>query len=94
MAAARMTKKPTKATEVADVVTEAKSTETVENTEVSVRTDFTKLTAPKTVKIKLAKDHNCCIGGQRYYFKAGEVYDVPVNVKSVLSRGDLLRPYR
>lgn len=43
-------------------------------------------------KVRLAKNHDCCIGGSHYHFVAGQVYDVPLNVASVLRRGDLIRP--
>lgn len=90
MATARMTKKPTaKATDTVEV------TETAENT--AVTTDFSsvgKPVTPKTARVRIARDHDCCIGGKHYHFEAGKVYDVPLGVKNILIKGDLLRPIR
>lgn len=64
----------------------------------NIATDFTateeppKVEEPQMARIRLAKDHRCNIGGTAYYFEKGKVYDVPVGVKRVLKRGDLLRP--
>jgi hypothetical protein len=46
----------------------------------------------RLVKIKMVKDHSCCIGGVRYHLEAGKVYNVPANVKRILSQANLLKP--
>lgn len=46
---------------------------------------------PKKVKIKMKKDHKCNIGGNWYVFKADKQYDVPVDVKTILSKHDLIK---
>lgn len=46
----------------------------------------------KKVKIRLRVDHHCSIAMVRYDFKAGKVYDVPVNVKLILDNAGLLAP--
>ena len=44
----------------------------------------------RKVKICLAKDHSCSIGGIRYHFEAGKSYNVPEGVKSILRQAGLL----
>lgn len=44
------------------------------------------------VKVRLNKDHKCCIGGERYYFKKDCVYTVNTNIKRILNKGGLLKP--
>ena len=44
------------------------------------------------VKIRLAQDHTCTIGDTKYNFEKRKVYDVPLNVKKVLERANLLAP--
>lgn len=38
----------------------------------------------KNVRIKMAKDHKCCIGGEWYNLKKGQCYNVPISVKNRL----------
>lgn len=47
---------------------------------------------PKSVRIKMAKDHRCHIGGVFYNLEAGKTYVVPENVKRILSSVGLLLP--
>lgn len=49
-------------------------------------------TPPKSVKIKMAKDHRCSIGGVFYNLEAGKTYVVPENVKRILGSVNLLLP--
>ena len=49
-------------------------------------------TEENKVKVKLNKDHKCCIGGERYYFKKDGVYTVNTNIKRILNKGGLLKP--
>lgn len=44
------------------------------------------------VKIRLNKDHKCCIGGERYFFKKDKVYTVNPNIKRILNKSGLLKP--
>lgn len=62
--------------------------------ESSIKADFETVPTkqPEMVRIRVAENHKCCIGGTRYYFESGKIYDVPADVKRVLSKGDLLRP--
>lgn len=53
---------------------------------------ITQAPEPKNVKIKMAQNHNCVIGGVRYTLAKGTQYNVPVNVKNILSREGLLLP--
>lgn len=46
----------------------------------------------KIVKIRMRVDHRCFIAMQRYDLKAGQTYNVPVNVKDILNRAGLLSP--
>lgn len=47
---------------------------------------------PKSVKIKMAKNHKCSIGGIFYNLEKGKTYVVPENVKRILSKVGLLLP--
>lgn len=44
------------------------------------------------VKIRMRVDHKCCIAMERYDLKAGKVYTVPANVKTILNKAGLLSP--
>lgn len=46
----------------------------------------------KNVKIRMRVNHSCTIAMQRYDLKAGQCYNVPVNVKDILNRAGLLAP--
>lgn len=46
----------------------------------------------KNVRIKMRVNHTCTIAMQRYDLKAGQCYNVPVNVKDILNRAGLLAP--
>lgn len=57
--------------------------------EVTVQKTESKTTKEQTVRIKMAKDHKCHIGGQWYYLEAGKCYNVPENVKRILLNSGL-----
>ena len=65
-------------------VTFIKQPDTIEKVE--------KVTAQTKVRVRCRYDHNCSVGGVRYTFKKGVVQLVPLNVKKVLERADLLIP--
>lgn len=44
----------------------------------------------KTVKVALACDHSCFIGGVSYHFRKGETVSVPEPVKDILKNAGLL----
>lgn len=44
----------------------------------------------KNVKVKVKKDHSCCIGGVWYNLEAGKEINVPSNVKQILASAGLL----
>ena len=44
----------------------------------------------KMVKVRLKQNHTCRIGSNRYSFEKKKTYDVPLNVKLVLERANLL----
>ena len=46
----------------------------------------------KMVKILMACDHKCCIGGEWYYLLKDKHYNVPENVKTVLMNANKLKP--
>lgn len=46
----------------------------------------------KANRIKMRVDHNCYIGGEWYYLKKGQCYNVDDNVKSILDGAGLLAP--
>ncbi len=79
--------------------TKVEVTEPVEEAEVQVNPEAIKVEEvnipeekDKKVKIRLRVDHHCCIAMQRYNFKAGECYNVPANVKTILDKAGLLSP--
>lgn len=64
-----------------------------ENDDIKIVKDYAKQepAKPKKVKIKMKKNHRCNIGGNWYVFKADKQYDVPVDVKEILSKRDLIK---
>lgn len=46
----------------------------------------------KDVRIRVARDHRCFIGGEMYDLKAGSCYNVPEFVKRTLNRAGILAP--
>lgn len=90
--------------EVVEATTEATEEEvpTVEVTEqteepevkVEVDTEVAKeeVHVKKDVRIRVARDHRCFIGGEMYDLKAGSCYNVPEFVKKTLNRARILAP--
>lgn len=60
--------------------------------EVQVVVEEPKVTPVKMVKILMACDHKCCIGGEWYYLLKDKHYNVPENVKAVLMEANKLKP--
>ncbi|MBO8161147.1 MAG: hypothetical protein H0Z24_05875 [Thermosipho sp. (in: Bacteria)] len=60
--------------------------------EVTLVVNTKKPVEPKKVKIKTKKYHRCHIGGNWYEFFPDKVYTVPVNVKEILLRANILMP--
>ena len=52
--------------------------------------DVTIQSAVKKVKVKVKKDHSCCIGGIWYNLVAGKETNVPEDVKQILASANLL----
>lgn len=90
--------------EVVEATTEATEEEvpTVEVTEqaeepevkVEVDTEVAKeeVHIKKDVRIRVARDHRCFIGGEMYDLKSGSCYNVPEFVKKTLNRAGVLAP--
>lgn len=51
-----------------------------------------KVAPVKMVKVLMADNHKCCIGGEWYYLLKDKQYNVPDNVKSVLMKANKLKP--
>ena len=51
-----------------------------------------KETAPSNVRVATKRDHSCTIGGVHYHFFKEKQQLVPVSVKDILLRADLLMP--
>ncbi len=51
-----------------------------------------KLKSEGKEKIRVNVNHFCNIGGERYDFKKNEIYEVPIQVKLILQRANLLAP--
>ena len=60
--------------------------------EVQVVVEEPKQIPVKMVKILMACDHKCCIGGEWYYLLKDKHYNVPENVKAVLMNANKLKP--
>lgn len=60
--------------------------------EVQVVVEEPKQIPVKMVKILMACDHKCCIGGEWYYLLKDKHYNVPENVKAVLMEANKLKP--
>lgn len=60
--------------------------------EVQVVVEEPKVTPVKMVKILMACDHKCFIGGEWYYLLKDKHYNVPENVKAVLMEANKLKP--
>ena len=60
--------------------------------EVQVVVEEPKVTPVKMVKILMACDHKCFIGGEWYYLLKDKHYNVPENVKEVLMKNNKLKP--
>lgn len=60
--------------------------------EVNANPDIVQKAPVKSVRVLPKKDHTCVIGGERYFFKAGVHQNVPVEVKNILTKADLLSP--
>ena len=71
---------------------EEKASEEPKLDEVSFNEDLNQKSAVKFVKILPKMDHNCSIGGVRYFLKKGVQQNVPAEVKEVLMKSDLLMP--
>lgn len=71
---------------------ESKAKEEPKLEEVSFNEDLNQKSAVKFVKILPKMDHNCSIGGVRYFLKKGVQQNVPAEVKEVLMKSDLLMP--
>lgn len=46
----------------------------------------------KMVKVLMADNHKCYIGGEWYYLMKDKQYNVPENVKDILLRSNKLKP--
>ena len=53
---------------------------------------ISKETAPSNVRVATKRDHSCTIGGVHYHFFKEKQQLVPVAVKDILLRADLLMP--
>lgn len=84
---------------VEEVVEEEKKTVPDNPTDVVIDTESLKVDESKipedidkNVRIRMRTDHHCVVAMQRYDLKAGQCYNVPVNVKEILNRAGLLAP--
>lgn len=63
-----------------------------DNDNVDINADVVQKAPVKNVKILPKVDHTCVIGGERYTLKAGVQQNVPLEVKNILTKADLLSP--
>lgn len=70
----------------------AKQEESVDFGEVQVVAEEPKVVPTKMVRVLMASDHKCFIGGEWYYLLRDKYYNVPENVKAVLMRANKLKP--
>ena len=81
-------------TEVVET-TEPEAEVAEDNTEIEVDTkiaDVKNAPTEKNVRVKLKKDFSFNFGSERYEFKEGQCYNVPVAVKLHLNKFDALSP--
>ena len=69
---------------VSDEDKKAEENSSAESSEVTIQSSV------KNVKVKVKKDHSCCIGGVWYNLEAGKEINVPSNVKQILASAGLL----
>ena len=80
-----VTKEPTEdVVMVSDEEKKAEENSSADSSEVTVQSSV------KNVKVKVKKDHSCCIGGVWYNLEAGKEINVPANVKQILANAGLL----
>ena len=88
-------KEPTteEVTEKSDIAPLARAEELGNSSEaVTFTPDVAVKPAIRNVKIKMAQNHSCSIGGVFYHLEKDKQYNVPENVKAVLVRAGLLQP--
>lgn len=75
-------------------VEESVEVEKAEENTVEIKEDAVQDNRPvkKDVKIKMARNHKCHIGGEFYDLKEGQVYVVPEFVKYTLAKAGVLAP--
>lgn len=71
--------------------------EETENTTIDKGIKIEKVEEPtvapaKMVRILMAENHKCFIGGEWYYLIKDKHYNVPENVKNILLKANILRP--
>ena len=69
---------------VADEEKKAEDVSSADSSEVTIQSSV------KNVKVKVKKDHSCCVGGVWYNLEAGKEINVPANVKQILANAGLL----
>ena len=85
------TKKKVEATPEVQIISGELETKLTSNLKKKV-VEEPKVTPVKMVKILMACDHKCCIGGEWYYLLKDKHYNVPENVKAVLMEANKLKP--
>lgn len=72
------------------MVTDTEEEKAEDETSADSSDDVTIQSAVKKVKVKVKKDHSCCIGGVWYNLVAGKETNVPEDVKRILASANLL----
>lgn len=72
------------------MVTDTEEEKAEDETSADSEDDVTIQSAVKKVKVKVKKDHSCCIGGVWYNLVAGKETNVPEDVKRILASANLL----
>lgn len=72
------------------MVTDTEEEKAEDETSADSSDDVTIQSAVKKVKVKVKKDHSCCIGGIWYNLVAGKETNVPEDVKRILASANLL----
>lgn len=71
---------------------EFEDTDSFEDSEININANIVQKSPVKFVRILPRTDHSCVIGGVRYTLTKGVQQNVPLNVKEILSKADLLLP--
>lgn len=75
-----------------EVNSTAEDFDTTEDSDININADIIQKSPVKNVRILPRVNHTCVIGGIRYTLVKGVQQNVPLDVKNILTKSDLLSP--